>query len=69
MRKFFVQKPVLAAFSSYVLALAKNLYEKCARLTLMKLTPAVKKAVETSKENIHSICSNQKLFGHFVEAQ
>jgi len=29
----------LAAFSSYVLALAKNLYEKFARKTLMKLTP------------------------------
>ncbi len=29
---------IFAAFSSYVLALAKNLYEKCACLTLMKLT-------------------------------
>ena len=28
-----------AAFSSYVLALSKILYEKCARNTLMKLTP------------------------------
>jgi hypothetical protein len=27
-----------AAFSSYVFALAKNLYVKCPRLTLMKLT-------------------------------
>ncbi len=31
----------LAAFSSYVLALEKNLYKKCARLTLMKLTEGV----------------------------
>ncbi len=37
---FFVQKSFLAAFSSYVLALAKKLYKKCARLTLMKLTAA-----------------------------
>jgi len=29
---------VSAAFFSYVLALAKNSYEKCARKTLMKLT-------------------------------
>jgi len=41
MRKFFVQKSFLAAFSSYVLALAKKLYKKFARKTLMKLTPAV----------------------------
>jgi len=31
---------VSAAFSSYVLALAKNLYEKRTRKMLMKLTPA-----------------------------
>jgi hypothetical protein len=31
---------VSAAFSNYVLALAKNLYEKRARKTLMKLTIA-----------------------------
>jgi len=28
-------------FSSYVLALLKNLYKKCARITLMKLTTGV----------------------------
>jgi hypothetical protein len=28
---------ILAAFSSYVLALAKKLYKKCARIMLMKL--------------------------------
>jgi len=27
------------SFSSYVLALAKNLYKKCARKMLMKMTP------------------------------
>jgi len=32
---------VFAAFYSYVLALAKNLYEKRARLTMMKLTAGV----------------------------
>jgi len=41
---FYVQifrtNGVLAAFSSYVLALAKNSYEKYARLMLMKLTAA-----------------------------
>ncbi len=35
---FFVRKSFLAAFSSYALALAKNLYEKRTCLTLMKLT-------------------------------
>ncbi len=44
-QRFYVQifctKVVLAALSSYDLALAKNLYEKCARLTLMKLTAGV----------------------------
>jgi len=34
-------KSFLAAFSSYVLALAKNSYEKFPLKTLMKLTPAV----------------------------
>jgi len=33
---------ILAAFSSYILALSKNLYKKCARKTLMKLTTGVK---------------------------
>jgi hypothetical protein len=32
---------VWAAFSSYVLALAKNLYKKCAQKMLMKLTAGV----------------------------
>ncbi len=40
-RKKFVRKSFLAAFSSYVLALEKNSYEKCAHLTLMKLTAVV----------------------------
>jgi hypothetical protein len=31
----------LAVFSGYILALAKNLYKKCARKTLMKLTLGV----------------------------
>ncbi len=39
---FYVQifgtNDVSAAFSSYVLALSKNLYEKCAHMTLMKFT-------------------------------
>jgi len=39
---FYVQifrtNAVLAAFSSYILALGRNLYEKFVRLTLMKLT-------------------------------
>jgi hypothetical protein len=34
----------LAAFSSYDLALAKNLYEKCMHLMLMKLTAGEKNA-------------------------
>jgi len=34
---FLYESLFLAAFSSYILALAKNLYKKCARLTLMKL--------------------------------
>jgi len=40
-QRFYVQifhtKVVSAAFSSYILALAKNSYEKCARKMLMKL--------------------------------
>ncbi len=36
--QIFHMNIVLAAFSSYILALAKNLYKKCARKTLMKLT-------------------------------
>jgi len=35
---------VLAVFSSYVLALAKKLYKKCAHITLMKLTTGVVRA-------------------------
>ncbi len=42
MRNFFVTKSFLADFSSNVLALGKNLYEKFAHKTLMKLTPGVK---------------------------
>ncbi len=37
---FFVQKPILAAFSSYILALEKNSYKRRAHITLMKLTTA-----------------------------
>jgi len=40
--RIFCTNVVLAAFSSYVLALSKNLNEKHARLTLMKLTAGVK---------------------------
>ncbi len=36
--RIFHTNKVLAAFSSYVLALAKSLYKKRARKTLMKLT-------------------------------
>jgi len=36
--QIFCTNVVLAAFSSYILALAKNLYQKCARKMLMKLT-------------------------------
>jgi len=36
--QIFCTNMVLAAFSSYILALSKNLYEKCAGMTLMKLT-------------------------------
>jgi len=36
--QIFCTNFVLAAFSSYVLALAKNLYKKRARIMLMKLT-------------------------------
>ncbi len=39
--RIFRTHSILAAFSSYVLALAKNLYEKYAPLTLMKLTAGV----------------------------
>ena len=38
-RKFFCTNVISAAFSSYVLALVRNLYEKFARKMLMKLTP------------------------------
>ena len=40
-REKFVQKSFLVAFSSYILALEKNSYKKCARLKLMKLIPGV----------------------------
>jgi len=36
--RFFCTKVFLVAFSSYILPLAKNLYEKRARKMLMKLT-------------------------------
>jgi len=36
--QIFCADVVLAAFSSYVLALAKNSYKKCARIMLMKWT-------------------------------
>ncbi len=38
--RIFHTNVVLAAFSSYILALAKNLYEKPMHKTLMKLTEA-----------------------------
>ena len=38
--RFFRTNVILAAFSSYVPALSKILYEKCARNTLTKLTPS-----------------------------
>ncbi len=37
--RIFRTNVVSAAFSSYVLALAKNLYKNCANLMLMKSTP------------------------------
>ncbi len=37
-RAFFIRIWRFGSFSSYVLALAKNSYEKCARKMLMKLT-------------------------------
>ncbi len=37
---FFHTNIISAAFSSYVLALSKILYEKCGCNTLMKLTPS-----------------------------
>ena len=36
--QIFCTNVVLADFSSYILALAKNFYKKCAHLTLIKLT-------------------------------
>jgi hypothetical protein len=39
-------------FSSYFLALLKNLYEKCARVTLMKLTAVMAFALETANREI-----------------
>jgi len=56
-QRFYVQifhtYVFLAAFSSYVLALAKNLYEKFARSTLMKLTVGVTNGGR--KTTIHSV--------------
>ncbi len=40
--QIFCTNVVPAAFSSYILALAKNLYEKRVQKTLMKLTEARK---------------------------
>jgi len=37
--KFFVRNSFLAAFSSYILALAKNLYEKRTKKMLLKFIP------------------------------
>ncbi len=45
MYEFFVQ----TSFSSYVLALSKNLYEKFARLTLMKLTAVLQYTTKQSR--------------------
>ncbi len=38
---FLYESPFLAAFSSYFLALSKNWYKKCMRISLMKLTVGV----------------------------
>jgi len=61
-------KLFLAAFSSYVLALAKNSYEKRARLTMVKLTPDY--FLFTRYSNIMSISrlkqSVYQPFGHRV---
>jgi len=40
--QIFCTKVILAAFSSYVLALLKNSYKKRAHITLMKLTTGLK---------------------------
>ena len=43
--RIFRMNVILAAFSSYILALAKNSYEKGARIMLMKLTEGGRKSV------------------------
>jgi len=55
---------VLAAFSSYVLALAKNSYEKRARKTLMKLTvKAVMKVGKKTKVQTQTITNRAQRNG------
>ena len=44
--RFFRTNVVLAAFSSYVLALSKNSYEKRTRKMLMKLTAGEKREMK-----------------------
>ncbi len=56
----------LAAFSSYVLALAKNLYKKCTRETLMKSTPG-QKCIEHVFVCINCVQKSQK-FSSFLLA-
>ncbi len=57
---FFIQKSFLAAFSSYVLALAKNLYKKRAHLMLMKLTVGVNFIKVMKAAFMHSDPKNAK---------
>jgi hypothetical protein len=62
MRKFYVQKPFFAAFFSYILALVKNSYKKCARLMLMKLTPGVNfTKLFSPSEKLPAHCAWQKI--------
>ncbi len=51
--QIFRTNVILAAFSSYILALGRNLYEKFARKMLMKLTPGWKKMKPFSKSKFN----------------
>jgi len=46
---------VLAAFSSYVLALAKNSYIKFARKTLIKLTPDIVSKMQRGDKRLRRV--------------
>jgi len=50
--RIFHTNVLSAAFSSYILALLKNLYKKCARLTLMKFTTGVNFTESTATGSI-----------------